>query len=106
MLFLIILLPLIGFFSGSLFGRFLGKGSCFITTLNIFLSFCFSFFLFQDVLSSGAVLKLNIGSWFFVDTLNIQWSFCKDLSLQHRELQFRRMFQTLIPRCEPQGRLK
>jgi proton-translocating NADH-quinone oxidoreductase chain L len=78
MLFLIILLPLIGFFSGSLFGRFLGKGSCFITTLNIFLSFCFSFFLFQDVLSSGAVLKLNIGSWFFVDTLNIQWSFCFD----------------------------
>jgi hypothetical protein len=78
MLFLILLLPLIGFFSGSLFGRFLGKGTCFITTFNIFISFCLSFFLFQDVLSNGAVLKLNIGTWLFVDTLNIQWSFCFD----------------------------
>jgi proton-translocating NADH-quinone oxidoreductase chain L len=78
MLILIILLPLLGFFSGSLFGRFLSKGVCFITTLNIFLSFIFSIFLFIDILSSGSHYKVILGSWILVDSLDIKWSFCFD----------------------------
>ena len=42
MLFLIVFLPLIGFLSGGLFGRFLGFGVCFLTTFNVFLSLVFS----------------------------------------------------------------
>ena len=58
MLILIILLPLLGFFSGSLFGRFLGVGVCFLTTLSVFTSFILSLLLFPSALSSrfpGAV---------------------------------------------------
>ena len=78
MLILIILLPLLGFFSGSLFGRFLSKGVCFITTFNIFLSLIFSIILFIDILSSGSHYKVILGSWITVDSLDIQWSFCFD----------------------------
>jgi proton-translocating NADH-quinone oxidoreductase chain L len=78
MLILIILLPLLGFFSGSLFGRYLSKGVCFITTFNIFLSLIFSIFLFIDILSSGSHYKVILGSWILVDSLDIKWSFCFD----------------------------
>jgi proton-translocating NADH-quinone oxidoreductase chain L len=78
MLILIILLPLLGFFSGSLFGRYLSKGVCFITTFNIFLSLILSVFLFIDILSSGSHYKVILGSWILVDSLDIKWSFCFD----------------------------
>jgi NADH-ubiquinone oxidoreductase chain 5 len=78
MLLLIILLPLFGFFSGSLLGRFLGLGVCYITTTCVFSSFLCSLILFYDVISSGTVYKLTLGSWIFVDTLNIQWCFYFD----------------------------
>jgi|TARA_B110000967_G_scaffold209586_1_gene266478 proton-translocating NADH-quinone oxidoreductase chain L len=78
MLILIVLLPLLGFFSGSLFGRFIGWGSCYITTGSVFLSLIFSLILFFDVTSSGVVYKLTMGNWIAVDSLNIDWSFCFD----------------------------
>jgi|TARA_B110000879_G_scaffold107255_1_gene144114 proton-translocating NADH-quinone oxidoreductase chain L len=78
MLILIVLLPLLGFFSGSVFGRFIGWGSCYITTGSVFLSLLLSLFLFYDVVNTGVVYKLNMGSWITVDSLNIDWSFCFD----------------------------
>jgi proton-translocating NADH-quinone oxidoreductase chain L len=78
MLILIILLPLFGFFSGSLFGRFLGFGTCFITTSSVFTSFLLSLFLFQDVAFNGNVYKLIMGQWVLVEALNISWSFYFD----------------------------
>ena len=78
MLILIVLLPLLGFFSGSLFGRFIGWGSCYITTGSVFLSLIFSLILFFDVTSNGVVYKLTMGNWIAVDSLNIDWSFCFD----------------------------
>jgi NADH:ubiquinone oxidoreductase subunit 5 (subunit L)/multisubunit Na+/H+ antiporter MnhA subunit len=78
MLFLIICLPLLGFFSGSLFGRFLGIGVCFTTTSSIFLSLLFSLVLLHDVLVNEVVYTVVLGSWIFSDSLNIQWSFCFD----------------------------
>jgi len=78
MLILIILLPLFGFFSGSLLGQFLGIGACYLTTLGIFLSFLLSLNLFLGIVLTGKIYKLTLGSWIFVDSLNIEWCFCFD----------------------------
>jgi NADH-ubiquinone oxidoreductase chain 5 len=78
MLILIVLLPLLGFFSGSLFGRLIGLGVCYITTISVFSSFLLSLILFNDVVSNGNVYKLIMGSWIFVESLNIQWCFYFD----------------------------
>ena len=78
MLILIILLPLLGFFSGSLFGRFLGSGTCYITTGSVFCALLLSLSLFYNVVSTGVVYKLTMGDWIVVDSLNISWSFCFD----------------------------
>lgn len=61
MLFLTILLPLLGFICGSLFGRFLGLGVCLVTTTFTFTSFFFSFLLLYDITSTGNVYILNMG---------------------------------------------
>jgi len=58
MLFLIILLPILGFFSGSLFGRSLGRGVCIVTSLLTFTSFLISIFLLLDVIYSGKIYIL------------------------------------------------
>ena len=65
MLFLIVFLPLIGFFSGGFFGRFLGFGVCIITTSNVFLSLIFSLVLFNDILLNEVTYKLVLSSWIF-----------------------------------------
>lgn len=78
MLLLIILLPLLGFFGGSLLGRYLGKGVCFIATLTTFLSFIFSLTTLLDIINTGNTYILNIGPWISVDSLQIDWKFCFD----------------------------
>lgn len=78
MLLLIVLLPLLGFFSGSLFGRFIGLGACSTTTISVFTSFLLSLSLFFDVVSTGNIYKLVMGSWIPVESLNIEWSFYFD----------------------------
>jgi NADH:ubiquinone oxidoreductase subunit 5 (subunit L)/multisubunit Na+/H+ antiporter MnhA subunit len=78
MLLLIVFLPLLGFFSGTLFGRFVGFGSCFLTTVNIFFSFLFSIFLFLDIVSNNVFYKITLTSWIFVDSLCINWCFFFD----------------------------
>ena len=78
MLLLIVILPLLGFFSGSIFGRFLGRGVCYTTTLGVFSSFLISLILFFDVLSNSSVYKLVLGSWVAVDSLTIDWCFYFD----------------------------
>lgn len=78
MLILIVILPLLGFLSGGVLGRVLGRGVCYITTCTTFLSFFISTILFYDVLSTGNTYKVILGCWIFVDSLVIQWSFCFD----------------------------
>lgn len=78
MLFLIIFLPLLGFFSGSLFGRVLGKGTCFITTLLTMSCCLISINLLLDVLNSGNVYILVLKEWIYSDTIKVDWSFCFD----------------------------
>jgi proton-translocating NADH-quinone oxidoreductase chain L len=75
MLLLIILLPLFSFFSGSLFGRFLGIGVCYITTISVFFSFILSLYFFFDIVFNDVTYKLIVGSWIIVDSLFITWGF-------------------------------
>jgi len=78
MLSLIVVLPLFGFLCGSVFGRFLGLGVSFITTLCVFLSFLISFNLLLDIILTGNVYILNLLPWINIDSLNLDWHFCFD----------------------------
>ena len=79
MLSLIILLPLFGFLSGSLFGRIIGgKGIGIISTLFVFCSFSISFYFFFDVLSNGNVHILTFSKWIGAETFQVDWSVCLD----------------------------
>ncbi len=55
MLFLILFFPFFGFISGSLFGRFLGTGTCIVSTFFTFLSFILSLALLHDIINTGNV---------------------------------------------------
>ena len=78
MLFLIVILPLLGFFAGSLFGRYLGKGTGYITTLLTSSAFLISLIFLINNIHTGNVYILNISDWIKVDTMEIEWSFCFD----------------------------
>jgi len=78
MLLLIILLPILGFLSGSLFGRLLGKGVCIVAPLLTFTSFLISITLLIDVIKTGNVYHLNLKDWIYADTIKVDWSFCFD----------------------------
>jgi len=78
MLLVIILLPLLGFFSGSLLGRYLGKGVTYITTSLTFTSFIISFYTLIEVIGSGKVFTLTFKEWIYSDTICIDWGFCFD----------------------------
>jgi NADH:ubiquinone oxidoreductase subunit 5 (subunit L)/multisubunit Na+/H+ antiporter MnhA subunit len=71
MLILIILFPFLGFLSGSLFGRFLNKGVCFVTTFFTFSSFMLSFMLLLDIVQSGNIYILNVTEWIYTDSLEL-----------------------------------
>jgi len=78
MFILIILLPLLGFLSGSVFGRSFSHGVLYITTGFTFLSFLLSFSLLCNIISTGNVYILNLSQWIYIDTLELDWSFCFD----------------------------
>jgi NADH:ubiquinone oxidoreductase subunit 5 (subunit L)/multisubunit Na+/H+ antiporter MnhA subunit len=78
MLILIVLLPLLGFFSGTLFGRYIGWGTCYLTTGSVLTSLLLSLYVLQDVVSTGVTYKLTMGSWIVADSIHTDWSFCFD----------------------------
>lgn len=79
MFFLIILLPLLGFFGGSLFGRFLGnEGVCYITVSGVLLAFLFSFRILINYLIEGHISTFFLCNWICVDTLFLSWKFYFD----------------------------
>ena len=78
MILLILLLPILGFFSGSLFGRYIGSGVSVLSTVFVFISFIFSLFIFYDIIITGSVYTFVFNKWIFVDTLEVNWSFCFD----------------------------
>ena len=78
MVFLILIFPFLGFFSGSLFGRVLGISTGYITTSFTFFSFICSFILFLDILSTGNIYIFHLTEWIYIDSLELNWSFCFD----------------------------
>ncbi len=78
MIILLIIFPLFGFFAGILFGRYLGVGVLYISTLLMSFSLILSLYLFFLVGFNGCSLKLIVGSWILVDSLHIEWSFLID----------------------------
>lgn len=71
-------MPLLGYFSGSFFGRFLGYGVCYITFSSILVSFFISTFLFFDILYTQCFYTVDLNVWFKSDTLLVSWGFCFD----------------------------
>jgi len=79
MLILIILFPLLGFLSGAVFGKHIGRaGVCLITTLFTFLAFLLSVYFFCYTLRFQAVYILTLAQWLNVDNLSVDWCFCFD----------------------------
>jgi len=78
MLILIVIVPLLSFFSGILFGRFIGYGVCYITVGGVLLSFFLSCNLFYEILSAGVSYKISLSPWIISDSLTINWCFCFD----------------------------
>ena len=78
MLILITCLPLFSFFSGIIFGRFIGLGVCLITTTSVFTSFLLSCIFFFNLLKTGATSQTAVLTWIFSDSLQINWCFCYD----------------------------
>ncbi|MFZ4477708.1 MAG: NADH-quinone oxidoreductase subunit L, partial [Saprospiraceae bacterium] len=78
MLLVLISMPLFGFLSGSVIGRYLGLGSAFLTVSFTVIAFIISFCLFVQTLLTGKVLLLTVSPWIYSDTLQLDWSFCFD----------------------------
>ena len=78
MLVLIVILPLLSFFSGCIFGRYVGYGTCYITVLGVVTSFFLSCKLFFEILSTGVSYKVQLVPWIVSDSLTINWCFCFD----------------------------
>jgi len=74
MLYLIILLPFLGFIFSLIFGRLLGKGALLITTTNIFLAFILSLCIFKPFLNTYLINILFLLPWFCMDTMDIYWA--------------------------------
>lgn len=76
---LILMFPLVGFFSAGLFGRFIGpNGSTLTTTGCLILSFFCSFFAFYEVALLDCPVYLKLMPWIDSELLNIDWGFMFD----------------------------
>jgi len=78
MLLTILLLPLLGFISGLLFGKQLGRGVPIITTTLTSISFILSFVTLVDVIATGNSYIVLLKEWMYTDDLIVNWGFCFD----------------------------
>lgn len=78
MLLTILLLPLLGFLSGIIFGKQLGKGVPIITTALTSLSFLLSIITLIDVILTGNTYMVIFKEWIYTDELSVNWGFCYD----------------------------
>lgn len=76
---LIVFLPFLGFCSVSLFGRFMGfKGSSFLTTSLLGVSFFLSLFSFIEAGLLGSSVYIELSSWIKSEILLVNWGFMFD----------------------------
>lgn len=75
---LIVILPLLGFLSGSMFGFCLGEVVLISTTFSVLVPFLVSLAIFYDVVSTGVIYKLDVSAWVISENLSVDWCFCFD----------------------------
>lgn len=73
MLLLILWFPIVGFFGGSFFGRFLGRGVSFLTCFYIFSTFFIGLFLLYSNFFQNKLLLLSISPWLLCEGLEMYW---------------------------------
>lgn len=78
MLLTILFLPLLGFFSGLIFGKQLGKSVPVITTTFTFFSFILSFITLIDVIVTGNTYTVFLKNWLHTPIIHVDWGFCFD----------------------------
>lgn len=78
MLLVLLVLPIVGFFSGSLLGNRLGQNAGHISTFTTLIACCISFFLLLDAIFLGDVKCLTIEYWVVSDFLMTEWSLLCD----------------------------
>ena len=76
---LIVLLPLFGAFCAGFLGYYIGyRGSCFITTSCIIITFLLSCISFYEVGLAGSPYYISLFSWIDLEICNISWGFTFD----------------------------
>lgn len=68
---LIIVLPLLGFLSGSLFGVLFGSGVCIITTTLLFITFLLSISFFLNHGIAGDIITIKLTNWISSESFNL-----------------------------------
>jgi len=75
---LVLILPLVNFLIACLFGKMVGKLIKFFFIFNMFLLTLISFFLFYEVGINKYVCYLDLGNWFHLGLLRLDWTFLFD----------------------------
>ena len=71
-------LPLLNFFFACLFGKLLGKFTRFIFVFNLLVSIFISIFTFYEVGVLKTVCFINLGTWFNVGLVRLDWTLTFD----------------------------
>lgn len=75
----IIFLPLVGAFTASVFGRYLGKnGAIIVTTSLVFISSLLSFLAFYEVVLCHSICTIKLFTWIESNLLFVSWGFLFD----------------------------
>jgi NADH-ubiquinone oxidoreductase chain 5 len=75
-----IYLTLINFLVSILTGRYIGiKGSCFITSFFVCVSFIFSLFIYYEVVICESPCYIILSDWFNFELLDVKWVFYFDV---------------------------
>jgi len=76
---LLVFLSFLGFLIAGLFGRFLGpKGSSFVTTGCLIVSFLFSLIAFYEIGLMGSPVYIKLFTWVSSEALVVNWGFLFD----------------------------
>ena len=70
--------PLLNLLISCLLGKFLGKRVLYILISNMFFSAFFSFWIFYEVGINKSVCYVDLGSWFHIGLLKLNWLFLFD----------------------------
>jgi len=73
-----LLFPLLNLFISCLLGKFLGKRALPLLILNMLLSAVSSFWIFYEVGINKSVCYIDLGAWFHIGLLKLNWFFLFD----------------------------